>query len=284
MLRVLFALAFMMLTTGFCSAHEWSVSRVRGEAQYKVGAGWQDISPGLVLAKRAHLRTGGDGRIDIMRNAETVTLGANSQVEIRDGGAELMTTLIQTSGTLTADVEHRNVQHFSVQTPFLAAVVKGTKFTVTVEAGTSRVDVLRGVVQVQDTRNELVADVEPGQNAVVTTATPLQVEGKGAPPIFTFDGQLVGNAAGATDGQIAPANPASSETGNNGNGGNGNNGNAGNGNNGNNAGNGNNGHGNTGNADNGNNGNAGNGNNGNNGNGNPGNNGNGHGRKGKDDD
>lgn len=43
-----------------------------------------------------------------------------------------------------------NVQHFAVQTPFLAAVVKGTKFTVVSSKTGAEVAVQRGNVEVED--------------------------------------------------------------------------------------------------------------------------------------
>lgn len=184
-------ITFSLLATSFCAAAEWSVDRVRGEAQFRPHGSWLPLSPGMVVENGVLVRTGADGRVDLIRAAEVVTLGANTQIEIKDAGSELMTSIIQESGVVTADVERRNVQHFSIQTPFLAAVVKGTKFVVTTDANGASVHVERGVVQVQDTDNELVVDIKPGQDAVVTQNHPLEVLGNNPAPIFTFDGQLV---------------------------------------------------------------------------------------------
>ena len=198
MLRILLIAVFSMIAA-LCSADEWSVGRMRGEVEHRVGLSWKPVEAGMLIEDRTRVRTGADGRVDLQRGAELVSLGANTEIEIRDGGAELMTTIIQESGVLTADVERRNVQHFSVQTPFLAAVVKGTKFTVTVDENGSHVEVERGVVQVQDGDNELVVDIRPGQDAIVTADTPLHVEGGGSAPVFTFDGDLVAAPAESSD-------------------------------------------------------------------------------------
>src|SRR5439155_5301029 len=56
-------------------------------------------------------------------------------------------------------------QHFEVETPYLAAVVKGTQFRVTVNAGKTSVDVIRGQVQVADFKSGQIAQVMAGQQA-----------------------------------------------------------------------------------------------------------------------
>jgi hypothetical protein len=66
-------------------------------------------------------------------------------------------------------VEKRNVKHFEVETPYLAAVVKGTQFSVTVSATGTRVDVRRGQVEVSDFKSGQIAQVMPGQTATSFT-------------------------------------------------------------------------------------------------------------------
>ena len=77
-----------------------------------------------------------------MRGAETILVSPNSAIGIpKDAKDGMATTIIQQSGSILLEVEKRNVKHFEVETPYLAAVVKGTQFRVTVEQGASRVDV-----------------------------------------------------------------------------------------------------------------------------------------------
>jgi hypothetical protein len=66
------------------------------------------------------------------------------------------------------EVEKRNVEHFEVETPYLAALVKGTQFRVTVKRSGARVDVLRGQVEVSDFKSGKFALVLPGQAAQVS--------------------------------------------------------------------------------------------------------------------
>ena len=101
-----------------------------------------------------------------MRGEETILVAPNSVIalptEKKDG---LSTTILQQAGSILLEVEKRNVKHFEVETPYLAAVVKGTQFRVTVNATSTSVDVIRGQVEVADFKSGQIAQVMPGQIA-----------------------------------------------------------------------------------------------------------------------
>ena len=296
MLRIALQTALFLALALPAAAGDWVANRLRGTVEHFVHGHWIPLFRGELVLDGAQVRTGQDGRVDLVRGAEVIALEPGTRIELHEGQGNV-TSVEMASGTLTADVERRNVQHFSVQTTYLAAIVKGTRFTISVGGGTAQVSVNRGTVQVQDTINDLVADIVRGQEAQVSPDSPLEIGGPGAVAVYTFEGERVvnGTADVPADDQGRPEN--ASNGGNNGNGGNsgnggnggnggnnddngnnGNNGNSGNsGNGGNNGNSGNNGNGGN-NDDNGNGGNGGNsGNNGNNGNG--GNGGNGGGKK-----
>ncbi|HEU0146515.1 MAG TPA: hypothetical protein VFR21_06515, partial [Bradyrhizobium sp.] len=69
-----------------------------------------------------------------------------------------------------------------VETPYLAAVVKGTQFRVTVGAGSTKVDVSRGQVEVSDFKSGQIAQVTPGQTATsfASGRSGLQLSGSGS--------------------------------------------------------------------------------------------------------
>ena len=183
----------MLFVTAPVLAAEWRVDRVRGDVTQMVSGQWQTLSRGDLVEDDRLLRTADNGRVGLSRGAETIELQGDTQIRIVDAGPQMMTTVMQDFGTVSIEAERRNVQHFSVQTPFLAAVVKGTRFTVRSDASGASVDVDRGVVQVQDTVNDLVVDVRPGQEATVTSAAPLLVEGAGAVSVYSFTGTPVVN-------------------------------------------------------------------------------------------
>jgi hypothetical protein len=218
--------------------------------------------------------------VTFARGVERIELSGATEIRIFDREGELMTTVMQAYGTVTVEAERRNIQHFSIQTPYLAAIVKGTRFTVVSDETQSNVAVSRGLVQVQDYEHDRATDISPGQTATVGQDIALEVTGSGPlAPTVTLDGVLVAAvpdsqdvSGDATDrqgnGQVGSdnANGGNHGNGNAGGSGNGNSGDNGNGNSnsgGNGNGNGNSGNGNAGGNGNGNNGDHGNGNNGN---------------------
>jgi hypothetical protein len=129
------------------------------------------------------VRTGQNGRVLLSRGEETILVSANSQIEIAPDTEVGFSTILQKVGSILLEVERRNVQHFEVQTPYLAAVVKGTKFRVTVDDSASNVEVLRGQVEVRDYRSGQVALVNPYQAARVLARGPSDLSVTGSGPL-----------------------------------------------------------------------------------------------------
>jgi hypothetical protein len=145
----------------------WSVSRSSGEVWLTAaGASPASLTQQDTLNPGDTIRTGPNGRVLLTRGEESILISPNSVVglptEQKDG---LSTTILQRAGSILLDVEKRNVKHFEVETPYLAAVVKGTHFQVTVNAANTRVEVQRGQVEVADFKTGQIAQVMPGQAA-----------------------------------------------------------------------------------------------------------------------
>ncbi|MCB9993026.1 MAG: FecR domain-containing protein [Hyphomicrobiaceae bacterium] len=291
--RNYFAFALMALLAfmpGLAMADDWIADQLRGNVLIYSNGDWVQLQRGDVVSDDRYIRTMGSGRVTFLRGNETIEMAGNTQMRIVDSNGRQFTTVIQDFGSVSIEAEVQNVQHFAVETPFLAAVVKGTRFTVTVGDEDASVAVERGLVQVNDHMHDMSTFIPAGQRVKVMQGHGMQVTGSGQRYMFVADngdmltpqeaddkvrGDANNNARGNgnSDFGIAQGN-ANPGSGNNGNSGNGGNGNSGNGNSSNsNSGNGN------GNSSNGNSGNNGNGNSGN-GNGNSGNNGNGNGNSG----
>lgn len=148
----------------------WRVSKSTGDVSVTTAAGEQTaLAEGATVNPGDNIRTGQTGRVLLKRNEETILISPNSAMGIpAEKKSELTTVIIQQAGSILLDVEKRNVKHFSVETPYLAAVVKGTQFRVTVNEGASRVDVLRGQVEVHDLKSGQYAMVLPEQAATVS--------------------------------------------------------------------------------------------------------------------
>jgi ferric-dicitrate binding protein FerR (iron transport regulator) len=145
----------------------WAVSKSSGEVwMTTTGAQQVSLSQEEVLKPGDTIRTGRNGRVLLVRGEETILVSPNSVVglpaEKKDG---LATTIVQQAGSILLEVEKQSVKHFEVETPYLAAVVKGTQFRVSVNAASTSVDVFRGQVEVADFKSGQVVQVMPGQVA-----------------------------------------------------------------------------------------------------------------------
>jgi hypothetical protein len=150
-------------------SNSWQVRKSSGDV-WVATSGVQPVSltQQAVLKPGDNIRTGRNGRVLLVRGEETILIAPNSVVGIPSEKKEgLPTTIVQQAGSILLDVEERNVKHFEVETPYLAAVVKGTQFRVTVGPSGSHVDVLRGKVEVADFKSGQFALVLPGQSARV---------------------------------------------------------------------------------------------------------------------
>ena len=175
----LMAAFLLAVTAGMAFADDWTVTRLRGTVQHMVGGQWQPLERGSVVPDERRIFTRSNGHVTLVRGNESVELGPNTQIEIHDqGGRKPFTTVLQYAGVLTVEAERRNVQHFAVRTAYLAAVVKGTRFTVTARSSGGSVEVLRGQVSVEDKQSKETVLIVAGQKAKVDKRGGLSVSGK----------------------------------------------------------------------------------------------------------
>jgi len=148
----------------------WHVNNAFGNVWVTVGGvKHASLSHSRILKPGDSIQTGQNGRALLVHGEEYIFISPNSAIEIpRETKQGLLTTIIQRAGSIVLEVEKRDVKHFEVETPLLAALVKGTRFRVTIEKSNSYVDVLRGEVEVSDFRSGQYALVEPGQTAKVS--------------------------------------------------------------------------------------------------------------------
>ena len=181
------ATVFMLATASAAFAADggdWTVHKSSGEV-WLTGSDVQQASLKQedVLKPGDTVRTGRTGRVLLKRGDEMILVSPNSVVGVPAEKKEgLSTTIKQQAGSILLDVEKRNVKHFEVETPYLAAVVKGTQFRVTVNAGKTTVDVVRGQVEVADFKSGQIAQVMAGQHATAFAngKTGLSLGGTGA--------------------------------------------------------------------------------------------------------
>jgi hypothetical protein len=149
----------------------WRISKSSGDVSIMI-EGFQPVAltVGMTLQPGSALRTGQNGRVLLTRGNETILISANSAISFPKNGKQngMSTTVLQQAGSILLEVEKRAINHFEVETPHLSAVVKGTRFHVTMSGNETRVGVFRGQVEVTDFVSGQHALVHPGQNATVS--------------------------------------------------------------------------------------------------------------------
>ena len=167
-------IAFVSIYTGSVAIADdndvWHVSNAFGNVWVTAGGIQQaSLTHARILKPGDSIRTGQNGRALLVHGEEYILISPNSAIEIpKEKKQGLLTTIIQRAGSIVLEVEKRNVEHFEVETPLLAALVKGTRFRVTIDKNDSYVDVLRGQVEVSDLNSGQYALVQPGQTAKVS--------------------------------------------------------------------------------------------------------------------
>ena len=162
------AFALVIASSAFAADDgSWSVKKSSGEVWMGTsGVQQASVKTDEVLKPGDTIRTGRNGRVLLVRGEESILIAPNSVVGLPAEKKEgLSTTIKQQAGSILLEVEKKNVKHFEVETPYLAAVVKGTQFRVTVNASGATVDVVRGQVEVSDHKSGQIAMVMPGQHA-----------------------------------------------------------------------------------------------------------------------
>lgn len=188
-------------------ADDWRATRLRGVVLELVNGDWRQLSRGDVVPDDRVVRTLRSGRVTFERGGERIDLGADTQVQIFDRSGKPFTTVKQYFGSVGIEANARNVEHFSVQTPHLSAVVKGTRFTVRSDRDGAEVEVERGRVAVRDADSRQSTLISAGQSAQSGQGTPLQVSGAGSlPVVFDAKGKPVrASAAGEAKAAAAEA-------------------------------------------------------------------------------
>jgi hypothetical protein len=163
------ALVLAVMLTGagasVALAQQWTLARASGQV-WVGSAGVQSVSldSGMQLQAGSIVTTSTDGRALLVRGEQKMLLAPNSVVVLPGSDAGL-TRVLQAAGELLLEVDRREVRHFSVETPYLAAVVKGTRFRVMVGAAAAEVSVAEGSVLVSDHVSGESAQIGAGQTA-----------------------------------------------------------------------------------------------------------------------
>ena len=177
----LFVFGVLSLTMGISPAHAgseeavWTVTEVSGDVQYRPGGGgasaWRALRDGDVVGAATELRSGSDGRAVLSHRTTTMTMTPDSRMALPEAAAPGQTyRVFQSVGTLLYRIKERaaSLAVFEVETPYLAAIVKGTVFTVNASAEGAFVHLTEGIVEVNPMLGGDGATLAVGQTARIT--------------------------------------------------------------------------------------------------------------------
>jgi len=154
----------------------WRVDGITGQASAHRGTGAAaPLAVGQVLSVGSEVATGAGAVVFLSHNGDRLIVQPNSRLRIDEPGtAGLLDHFMQSLGSVFYDVEPRKNRSFGVSAPYVAAVVKGTRFLVTVAPDKNSVRVDRGRVLVESTDGASSVLVDAG---TIATAEPALARG-----------------------------------------------------------------------------------------------------------
>src|SRR6478672_8529580 len=149
----------------------WTISESAGPVQVRHAGVAKIALRGGGVAAGDTVTTGPGGRAVLVRGTEYMMVAANSQLRLpqaeQAGG---FTQMIEDFGNVVFMIKKKMTPHLEVKTPYLAAVVKGTTFSVGVSAAGASVQVLEGAVDVATGDGGAHELLRPGAVAIVGAA------------------------------------------------------------------------------------------------------------------
>ncbi|MEM7024838.1 MAG: FecR domain-containing protein, partial [Pseudomonadota bacterium] len=142
----------------------WQVLESLGGVHYRKPSGrsWWRAQTGDEIPAGSVVATSSSGFLIISRSGESMTLRPNSRIELP--GALRAGQVRQSAGDLRYRITSDPDRRFTVETPYLSLLVKGTVFDVVVGDNGAKVGVSRGRVQVDTERGQAV-ELSTGQSA-----------------------------------------------------------------------------------------------------------------------
>ncbi len=155
--------ALLSSTAVSASGAQWKVSEASGQVSVVRDGASVMIRRDAQLRPGDVVRTGPSSRAVLVRGQEYVIVSAGSHLQIKQATQDNpVTQIIQYLGNALFKIEKKSTPHFGVDTPYMAAVVKGTTFNVSVTSAGATVQVTEGAVEVATNDNLKSALLTPG--------------------------------------------------------------------------------------------------------------------------
>ena len=168
MKKFLVIAAMMAAGSAQAGTPQWTLSESAGTVNIlRAGVSKIAISGGSLAAGDV-ISTGRKSRAVLVRGQEYVVVSPNSRLRISEpkqsGG---VVQFFEEIGNVLFRIDKKTTPHFGVKTPYLAAVVKGTTFSVTVSETGTAVQVTEGAVQVSTLDGGASQLLSPGMIGIV---------------------------------------------------------------------------------------------------------------------
>jgi hypothetical protein len=154
--------------SAFAAVPGWTISESSGQVSIIAPGVSKVAQRGGAVSVGEVVTTGANGRAVLVRGEEYLIVSPNTRIRVADparsGG---MTQIMELFGNTIFRIKKMATPHFGVQTPYLAAVVKGTTFSVTVTERGASVQVVEGRVEVSTRDGGASYMVLPGDIASV---------------------------------------------------------------------------------------------------------------------
>jgi FecR protein len=158
----------LLASPAFAKAREWKISESSGQVFVEVDNISRPAMRGSTLKAGDYVITDANSRAVIVRGGEYVIVSPKSRIRIaKPKESGVITQIYQYLGSSLFKIEKKATPHFGVKTPYLAAVVKGTTFNVTVTENGATVQVTEGKVEVSTLDGGASDMIVPGRIARV---------------------------------------------------------------------------------------------------------------------
>ncbi|WP_172835900.1 FecR domain-containing protein [Porphyrobacter sp. CACIAM 03H1] len=215
MTRILLPLLLLLFsgTPALAQSGPWTVSEVKGVVTVVDARGQRPATVGTALAAGATIRTDSRASAVLVRGEEFVTMRQNAQLRIAPAERERgIIQILQDYGSALFNIGKQPNPHFGVETPYLAAVVKGTTFVITVSREGASLQVTEGAVETSTLDGGARDLIRPGAVAIIAAADPLRmvVEGEGR-RVIDSPARSAGGASAGSPPPAASLRPAAYE-------------------------------------------------------------------------
>ncbi len=155
--------AALMASTSAIANSGWSVSEASGSVTITRGEKVIQARKDSRLNEGDVIRTGKGARAVLVRGKEYLVVSPKAHIRIAEPEkAGPVTQIFQYLGNVLFKIEKKSTPHFGVETPYMAAVVKGTTFNVSVGDDGTSVQVTEGAVEVTTGDDLEAALLTPG--------------------------------------------------------------------------------------------------------------------------